>query len=161
MPGVAGSSGGTFWCGWMCVMYFWILRTYQEEVKKKKKNNGEDARGKLMSGFALLGSLVRVPAAPCGMVLRDRKEVSWDWERCYKEYICSLLLSWACSSRHLLPLNWETLRVRNTVSPVLTVYPDDNLVTQVMQLVLEIKRYSREDTVSEMCIRVTSVNHMT
>ena len=65
------------------------------------------------------------------------------------------------SSRHLLPLNWETLRIRNTVSPVLTVYPDDNLVTQVMELVLKTKHYSKEDTVSEMCIRVTSVNHMT
>ena len=60
-------------------MYFLILRTYQEEVKKKKKKtDGEDARGKLTSGFALLGSLVRVPAAPCGSMLRDRKEVNWD-----------------------------------------------------------------------------------
>ena len=31
-----------------------------------------------MAGLALLCSLVRVPAAPCGMVLRDRKEVNWD-----------------------------------------------------------------------------------
>lgn len=46
--------------------------------KKKKKTDGEDARGKLMAGFAILCSLVRVPAAPCGMVLRDRKEVNWD-----------------------------------------------------------------------------------